>query len=78
MAALATNQTGGTLYCFISNAGRLHFMSILDEDLEVVKNLFEINFIAPLALTQAFSPLLIKAKGMAVYITSVSGYLNIA
>ncbi|KAK7752877.1 hypothetical protein SLS62_005219 [Diatrype stigma] len=76
-AEAVAKQTGGTLNYFISNAGRNHFMPILDEDLETVKNLFEINFIAPIALTKAFAPLLIKAKGMAVYITSISGYLNI-
>lgn len=52
-------------------------MPILDEDLDTVRNLFEINLVAPISLTQAFAPLLIKAKGMAVYITSISGYLNI-
>lgn len=26
---------------------------------------------------QAFAPLLIRAKGMAVYITSVAGYINV-
>jgi 1-acylglycerone phosphate reductase len=72
-----TRETGGTLNCFISNAGRNHFMPILDEDLQTIRNLFEINFLAPIALTQAFAPLLIKAKGMAVYVTSISGYLNI-
>lgn len=72
-----TEHTGGTLNYFISNAGRNHFMPILDEDLDTVRSLFEINFIAPIALTQAFAPLLIKAKGMAVYVTSISGYLNI-
>lgn len=74
---LVTKQTGGTLNYLISNAGRNHFMPILDEDLNVVKNLFEVNFYGPLAITQAFAPLLIKAKGMAVYITSVSGYINV-
>ncbi|KAI1080791.1 putative hydroxybutyrate dehydrogenase [Whalleya microplaca] len=72
-----TKQTGGTLNYLISNAGRNHFMPILDEDLDTVRNLFEINFIGPIALTKAFAPLLIKAKGMMVYITSISGYLNI-
>ncbi|KAI1370763.1 hypothetical protein F4677DRAFT_457603 [Hypoxylon crocopeplum] len=70
-------QTGGTLNYFISNAGRNHFMPILDEDQDKVRGLFEINFFGPIALTQAFSPLLIKAGGMAVYINSISGYLNI-
>jgi 1-acylglycerone phosphate reductase len=72
-----TKKTDGTLDYLISNAGRNHFMPILDEDVRTVKNLFEINFIGPITLTQAFAPLLIKAKGMVVYITSISGYLNI-
>lgn len=72
-----TKLTGGKLDCLINNAGRNHFMPILDEDLDVVKDLFQINFYGPLALTQAFAPLLIATKGVAVYITSVSGYLNI-
>lgn len=72
-----SKETGGSLNYFISNAGRNHFMPILDEDLDTVRNIFEINLVAPISLTQAFAPLLIKAKGMAVYITSISGYLNI-
>ncbi|KAI5923454.1 hypothetical protein F4810DRAFT_701184 [Camillea tinctor] len=47
-----TEQTGGTLDYFISNAGRNHFMPTQYEDLNT-------------------------AKGMFVYITSVSGYLTI-
>lgn len=72
-----SKETGGTLNYLISNAARNHFMPILDEDLETVRKLFETNLMGPLALTQAFAPLLIKAKGMAVYMTSISGYLNI-
>lgn len=74
---VVTKQTGGTLDYLVNNAGRNHFMPILDEDLDTVRNLFEVNFYGPLAITQAFSPLLIKAKGMAVYITSISGYVNV-
>lgn len=74
---IVTKQTGGTLEYLVNNAGRNHFMPILDEDLDTVRNLFEVNFYGPLAITQAFSPLLIKAKGMAVYITSISGYVNV-
>ncbi|CAH0034019.1 unnamed protein product [Clonostachys rhizophaga] len=72
-----SEKTNGTLDFLISNAGRNHFMPILDEDLDTVRNLFEINFFAPIALAQAFAPLLIKAKGMAVFIASTAGYLNI-
>lgn len=72
-----SEKTNGTLDYLISNAGRNHFMPILDEDLDTVRNLFEINFFAPISLAQAFAPLLIKAKGMAVFIASTAGYLNI-
>jgi NAD(P)-dependent dehydrogenase (short-subunit alcohol dehydrogenase family) len=74
---LVTKQTGGALDYLVNNAGRNHFMPILDEDLDVVKKLFDVNFYGPLAVTQAFAPLLVKAKGMAVYITSASGYINV-
>lgn len=70
-------QTGGALDYLVNNAGRNHFMPILDEDLDTVRDLFEVNFYGPLAVTQAFAPLLIKAKGMAVFITSISGYVNV-
>lgn len=70
-------QTGGTLNYLVCNAGRNHFMPILDENLDTVKEMFDINFYGPLAITQAFAPLLIKAKGMAVYTTSISGYCNV-
>lgn len=74
---IVAKQTGGTLDYLVNNAGRNHFMPILDEDLDTVRNLFEVNFYGPLAITQAFSSLLIKAKGMSVYITSISGYVNV-
>lgn len=59
---IVVNQTGGTLNYLINNAGRNHFMPILDENLDTVRSLFEVNFYGPLALTQAFAPLLIKAR----------------
>lgn len=76
-AVAAVEKAGGTLNYLINNAARNHFMPALDEDLKAVRDLFEINFMAPIALTQAFAPLLIKAKGMAIYITSISGNLSI-
>ncbi|KAK9423447.1 hypothetical protein SUNI508_14027 [Seiridium unicorne] len=74
---VVTKQTGGTLNYLVNNAGRNHFMPILDESIDVVKSLFDTNFFGPIAITQAFAPLLITSKGAAVYITSISGYLNI-
>ncbi|KAF2818684.1 putative hydroxybutyrate dehydrogenase [Ophiobolus disseminans] len=72
-----TKETGGTLNYLISNAGRNHFMPILDEDLDTVRALFDVNVFGPMALTKAFAPLIIKAKGSFAFVTSISGYINV-
>ncbi|KAK7996407.1 hypothetical protein PG989_004447 [Apiospora arundinis] len=77
-AAVVERQTGGRgLDVLVNNAGKAHFMPLLDDDLDDVRNTIEVNYVAPLAVTQAFAPSLIKAKGVSVYITSLAGYLNI-
>lgn len=68
--------TGGTLDYLINNAAIAHFRPILDENIEETKRLFDTNVWSPLAVTQAFSPLIIKAKGDFVFITSIAGYGN--
>lgn len=68
--------TGGTLDFLVNNAARNHFMPILDEDIDQTKDLFNTNIWGPLAATQAFSPFVIKAKGILVFITSIAGYGN--
>ena len=70
-------ETGGTLDILINNAGRNHFMPLMDEDMEVAKRIFDTNFWGSLAVTQALIPLLIKAKGAIVNNTSISGYVNV-
>ncbi|RYC54360.1 hypothetical protein CHU98_g11850 [Xylaria longipes] len=75
--AVSKHTSNGSLDCLISNAGRNHFMPMLDESLDAIRGIFEINFIGPIALAQAFAPMLIKARGTAVFITSTSGHLNI-
>ncbi|RYO77578.1 hypothetical protein DL764_010208 [Monosporascus ibericus] len=76
-AAAVSEETGGTLTYLINCAARNHFMPLLDEDIEAGKALYDTNVWGPLAVTQAFAPLLIKAKGTVVFITSLSGYLNV-
>ncbi|PYH90777.1 putative hydroxybutyrate dehydrogenase [Aspergillus ellipticus CBS 707.79] len=71
------SHTGGTLDYVVNNAGRNHFMPILDEDLDQLRTLYETNVWGPLAVTQAFAPLLIRAKGAVVFITSIAGYVNV-
>ncbi|KAF3393064.1 NADPH-dependent 1-acyldihydroxyacetone phosphate reductase [Talaromyces pinophilus] len=75
-AKAVSEKTGGTLDYLINNAGRNHFMPILDEDLNKTRVIFETNVWGPVAVTQAFAPLLIEAKGQVVFITSISGYVN--
>lgn len=72
-----SEETGGMLTYLVNCAARNHFMPLLDEDIEVGKALYDTNVWGPLAVTQAFAPLLIKAKGTVAFITSLSGYLNV-
>jgi 1-acylglycerone phosphate reductase len=67
-------KTGGALDYLVNNAGHNHFMPILDENIEETKDLFNTNVWGPLAVTQAFSPLVIKAEGSFVFVTSIAGY----
>lgn len=69
-------ESGGTLDYLINNAGRNHFMPLMDENIETAKSIFDTNVWGTLAVTQAFAPFLIKSKGTLVNITSISGYLN--
>lgn len=69
-------STGGTLDYLVNNAGHNHFRPILDENIEDTKDLFNTNVWGPLAVTQAFSPLIIAAKGSFVFVTSIAGYGN--
>lgn len=64
-----TQETGGTLIYLVVKTGRNHFIPVLDEDLDEVEALFEINSYGLIAVTQAFVPLLMKAKCLAVYVT---------
>jgi 1-acylglycerone phosphate reductase len=70
-------ETGGSLDYLINNAGRNHFMPLLDENIETAKLIFDTNVWGTLAVTQAFATFLIKANGTLVNITSISGYLNV-
>ncbi|KAK8085986.1 hypothetical protein PG994_000960 [Apiospora phragmitis] len=76
-AAVVERQAGDRgLDILVNNAARNRFMPVLDEDLDAVRDTFEVNYVGPLAVTQAFAPLLIKAKGTSVYITSIAGYVT--
>jgi 1-acylglycerone phosphate reductase len=71
------SKTRGTLDILINNAGRNHFMPVLDININKAKRIFDTNFWGALAMTQAFAPLVIKAKGTIVNIGSISSHVNV-
>ena len=56
----------------VNNAGGGIMMSVSDTDIPQARDLFELNVWAPLAVTQAFLPLLLESKGIIVNNTSVA------
>jgi 1-acylglycerone phosphate reductase len=67
-----TKETGGKLDVLINNSGDGIFAPALDTTIEEARKIFDLNFFAPMAMLQAFAPLLIKAKGCIVNNTSAN------
>jgi 1-acylglycerone phosphate reductase len=67
----------GSLRYLINNAGQNQFKPLLDENIEEAERLYQVNVFGPLIMVQAFAPLLIQGNGTVMFISSVSGHLNI-
>ena len=67
-------ETGGRLDVLVNNSGGVSIAPALDVSIEEGKRLFDLNYWAPLAVLQAFSPLLIEARGCVVNNASASAY----
>ena len=65
--------TGGKLDFLVNNAGIGYTKPLLDADLKVAKDVFDLNFFSVLAVTQAFAPQIIAAKGKVINIGSIVG-----
>ncbi|CZR68354.1 related to short-chain dehydrogenase/reductase [Phialocephala subalpina] len=65
---------GDELDILINNAGKGYSMPLLDSDLNQARKIFDVNYFGALAVTQAFAPLIIKAKGRIVNISSVAQF----
>ncbi len=70
------SKTGGRLDYLFNNSGQQYFMPALDIDIETGKRMFDVNFWGVLRMVQAFSPLLMEAKGTIVNVGSVAGLIN--
>jgi short-subunit dehydrogenase len=61
----------------INNAGRGSYYSPLASPLEDARNLFDLNFFAPLHLAQLAAPWLKKTKGTLVNVSSIAGQISL-
>lgn len=69
---------GRGLDVLVNNAGVGYVMPLLDTSIEESKRLFEVNVWGMLSVTQKFAPLVIKAKGTVLNISSLAGAVRMA
>jgi NAD(P)-dependent dehydrogenase (short-subunit alcohol dehydrogenase family) len=75
----AAAQAAPDVSLLISNAGEECSHAIIGAaSMEPFRSVMEVNYFAPLALTRAFAPALVNAKGAAAYVLSMAGLLNVA
>ena len=68
---------GGRLDFLLNNAGQILCSPTLDEDIDNAMGMFDVNFWGVLKMIQAFSTLLILAKGAIVNLGSIQGVLYV-
>jgi 1-acylglycerone phosphate reductase len=73
---IVTKRTGGRLDVLVNNAGVEFNSPLLDTDLDEAKMLFDVNVWGPIAMVQAFAPLLVETKGVVFNQSSIDGALN--
>ena len=73
---IVTKRTGGSLDVLVNNAGVEFNSPLLDTDIAEAKRLYDVNVWGPLAMVQAFAPLLVEAKGVISNQSSIDGVLN--
>ncbi|KAG6355142.1 hypothetical protein INS49_004223 [Diaporthe citri] len=71
-------KTGGKLDILVNNAGIGSTMPLLHAPIEEAKAMYDVNVWGTLSLAQAFSPLLLKSKGVIMNICSIVGAANVA
>lgn len=65
----------GRIDGLINNAGRGSYFNALNAPLEDARDLFELNFFAPLRLAQLAAPHLIESHGSLVNVSSIAGLI---
>jgi len=72
---VVAKRTGGRLDVLMNNAGAEFVCPLLDTDIAEAKKLFDVNVWGPLAMVQAFAPLLVAAQGLVSNHTSIASVL---
>lgn len=70
--SLVRDITNGHLDILVNNAGRICVMPGVEIDLDDARQTFETNFFGVVAVTQAFVPLLMNARGLILNIGSIA------
>ena len=73
---IISRRTGGRLNILVNMAGVEIQSPLLDVDMAEAKEVFETNVWGPLAMVQAFAPLLVETKGMVVNQSSIDAALS--
>ncbi|RHZ48467.1 hypothetical protein CDV55_101639 [Aspergillus turcosus] len=68
------NQSG-KLDILVNNAGQSLVFPALETSLDDARRVLDVNFFGVIAVTQAFAPLVLAAKGTIVNVCSISGFL---
>ncbi|KAK9482626.1 hypothetical protein V1527DRAFT_475748 [Lipomyces starkeyi] len=77
-AKAVAKRTGGSLDVLVNNAGATYCIPLLDAPLDEAKKLYNLNVWSIVAMTQAFVPMLIRAKGVIANISSIAAKLTFA
>lgn len=68
-------KMNGRLTFLVNNSGSQYVSPILDVDIEMAKEMYEVNVWGVIAVTKAFTPLIIKEKGSIINLASIAGCL---
>lgn len=74
--ALAATEGGAAVDVLVNNAGRGYYGAIVDVDVKELEDIFALNVIAPLALTQLLLEPLGRVSGAVVMMSSVAGVVS--
>ncbi|EEA25547.1 hypothetical protein TMatcc_006222 [Talaromyces marneffei ATCC 18224] len=77
-AEYVAQRTGGSLDVLINNAGMGLCSPLLDTDIDEAKKVYDLNVWGVLAMTQAFAPVLVQAKGTVCNISSIAACFTFA